>query len=164
MKEQTTKGERVRGGIGAEVNRGNRSFPGKVVRDNHSRRHQRLREANLRPVILHEARLSQADLHRTELSLADLHHADLDGANLYGASLRGRIAAEYGVPVHRIDYVLATRPHIQPVAKAGTLRLFDQHGKNLIRAELEQIDAKASEASDGIAAERGDADAEGTRK
>jgi hypothetical protein len=55
-------------------------------------------------------------------------------------------------------------PTFSPWRRPGLCAYSINTGKNLIRAELEQIDAKASEASDGIAAERGDADTEGTRE
>ena len=38
----------------------------------------------------------------------------------------GVIAAELRVPLHRVQNVLATRPHIRPSARAGTLRLYDR--------------------------------------
>jgi hypothetical protein len=54
----------------------------------------------------------------------------------------GRIAAELGVPVPRIAYVLATRTHIRPAARAGTLRLFDRAAVAQIRHELTAIAAR----------------------
>ncbi len=38
----------------------------------------------------------------------------------------GRIANELGVSLPRVLYILATRRHILPAARAGTLRLFDR--------------------------------------
>jgi len=43
----------------------------------------------------------------------------------------GRIADELGTPLLRVLYVLATRRHILPAARAGTLRLFDWGGRSL---------------------------------
>jgi hypothetical protein len=54
----------------------------------------------------------------------------------------GIIAAQVGVSLHRVLYVLATRPHIKPVAKAGTLRLFDSEAVAMVRHELHTIDAR----------------------
>jgi hypothetical protein len=41
-----------------------------------------------------------------------------------------------GVPLHKVQHVLATRPHIQPSARAGTLRLYDREAVGEVRAEL----------------------------
>lgn len=54
----------------------------------------------------------------------------------------GRIAAGLGVPLPRVLYVLSTRPHITPSARAGTLRLFNQQAVAMIRHELNGIDAR----------------------
>ena len=57
----------------------------------------------------------------------------------------GRIAALLGVPIGRVLYVLQTRPHIQPSARAGVLRLFDRRAVALVRHELNAIDARRAE-------------------
>jgi len=54
----------------------------------------------------------------------------------------GRIAEILQVPLHRVQYVLATRPHIQPSARAGHFRLYDRHAMSQIRHELNAIDAR----------------------
>lgn len=54
----------------------------------------------------------------------------------------GRIAEKLREPVHRISYVLATRPHIRPSAFAGRARLFDRRGIAQIRHELNAMDAR----------------------
>jgi hypothetical protein len=54
----------------------------------------------------------------------------------------GVIAVELGVPLHRVLRVLATRPHIQPSARAGTLRLYDRNAVALVSDELHAIDAR----------------------
>ena len=56
----------------------------------------------------------------------------------------GRIARELAQPLHRIQYVLLTRPHIKPRARAGILRLFDRQAVAMVRHELNAIDAKKS--------------------
>lgn len=53
----------------------------------------------------------------------------------------GRIANELGVPLHRVTYILATRP-ILPTAFAGVLRLYDRSDVARIRHELNAIDAR----------------------
>jgi hypothetical protein len=54
----------------------------------------------------------------------------------------GVIASELNEPLHRVLNVLATRPHIRPSARAGTLRLYDSEVIALVRHELNSIDAK----------------------
>lgn len=54
----------------------------------------------------------------------------------------GRLAAEVGVPLHRVLHILATRSHIQPTARAGTLRLYDADAVAQVRHELNTIDAR----------------------
>jgi len=61
----------------------------------------------------------------------------------------GRLAAELGVPLHRILHVLNTRPHIQPVAKAGTLRLYNNAAVAKVRHELNAQDARRSSRQGG---------------
>lgn len=48
----------------------------------------------------------------------------------------GVMAELLGVPLHKVQHVLATRPHIQPSARAGTLRLYDREAVGEVRAEL----------------------------
>jgi hypothetical protein len=52
------------------------------------------------------------------------------------------IAAELVEPLHRVLHVLATRHHIRPAARAGTLRLYDQQAVAMVRHELNAIDAR----------------------
>jgi hypothetical protein len=54
----------------------------------------------------------------------------------------GVIATELDVPLHRILHVLATRQHIRPAARAGTLRLYDRRAVAMVRHELNAIDAR----------------------
>lgn len=54
----------------------------------------------------------------------------------------GRIAAEVGAPLHRVLHVLRTRPHIQPSARAGTLRLYSVRAVAQVRHELNAQDAR----------------------
>jgi len=53
----------------------------------------------------------------------------------------GVLATDLGVPLHRVEYVLQSRPHIKPSARAGCLRLYDREAMALIRHELSAIDA-----------------------
>ncbi len=48
----------------------------------------------------------------------------------------GKIAELTGEPIHRIAYILRTRPHIRERARAGRLRIFDEQGLEQIRREL----------------------------
>ncbi len=54
----------------------------------------------------------------------------------------GVIASELRAPLHRVLRVLATRSFIQPVARAGTLRLYDRRAVAMVRHELNAIDAR----------------------
>ncbi|HBO43788.1 MAG TPA: hypothetical protein DD670_07620 [Planctomycetaceae bacterium] len=54
----------------------------------------------------------------------------------------GRIADQLGVPLPRVLYILSTRPHIRPSARAGCLRLFNNEAVARIRHELNAIDAR----------------------
>ncbi len=53
----------------------------------------------------------------------------------------GVLAADLGVPLHRVLHVLRTRDHIRPAASAGRLRLYDRAALELVRKELEAIDS-----------------------
>lgn len=54
----------------------------------------------------------------------------------------GVIAKQLSEPLHRVLNVLATRPHIRPSARAGTLRLYDRKAVTMVRHELNAIDAR----------------------
>jgi hypothetical protein len=54
----------------------------------------------------------------------------------------GGIAAALEEPLHRIEYVLRTRRHLEPAALAGHVRLFRAETIDLVAAELRAIDAK----------------------
>lgn len=54
----------------------------------------------------------------------------------------GVIAREVGAPLPRVLYVLATRSHIRPLARAGRLRLYDASAVAEIRHELNAIQAR----------------------
>ncbi len=54
----------------------------------------------------------------------------------------GRVAEILGAPLHRVLYVLRTRPHIRPSARAGILRLFDRAAIAMVRHELNAIEAR----------------------
>jgi hypothetical protein len=56
----------------------------------------------------------------------------------------GVIAVELGEPLHRVRYVLRTRPYITPSALAGRLRLFDRAAVAMIRQALNAIDARGA--------------------
>jgi hypothetical protein len=54
----------------------------------------------------------------------------------------GVIAAELDVPLHRVIHILATRQHIRPAARAGTLRLYSAEAVAQVRHEINAIDAR----------------------
>ena len=56
----------------------------------------------------------------------------------------GVLAADLDVPLHRVLYILQTRDHIKPSARAGRLRLYDRESVALIRHELNAIDARTA--------------------
>jgi hypothetical protein len=63
----------------------------------------------------------------------------------------GVIARKVRAPQHRIRYVLATRPHIRPVAWAGNARLFDSDAVAMVRHELNAIDARRAGGASEVA-------------
>ncbi len=54
----------------------------------------------------------------------------------------GRIAQALNAPLHRVLRILATRPHIRPAARAGTLRLYERDAIAQVRHELSATDAR----------------------
>ena len=54
----------------------------------------------------------------------------------------GVVARELGEPLHRVLYVLRTRPAISPSARAGRFRLYDRQAVDMIRQALDGIDGK----------------------
>ncbi len=54
----------------------------------------------------------------------------------------GVIAARLGVPLHRVNYILATRKHIVSSARAGTLRLYDRRALAMVSHKLDAMDAR----------------------
>jgi hypothetical protein len=57
----------------------------------------------------------------------------------------GVIAAELNAPLSRVLYVLRHR-NIQPIGRAGVLRLYDRGAVDSVRAALAEIDRTASAA------------------
>jgi hypothetical protein len=47
------------------------------------------------------------------------------------------IAARLGQPLHRVRWVLATRPHIRPAALAGRTRVYSTSTIALVQDELD---------------------------
>lgn len=66
-----------------------------------------------------------------------------------GLRTPGVLARELGQPLHRINYVLQTRRHIMPAARAGRIRLYDRAAVAMIRHALNGMDARK-----GVADER----------
>ena len=63
----------------------------------------------------------------------------------------GTIAADLGVPIHRVEYILRTRPHIKPQAVAGQVRLFDSVAVAQVRYVVNTIDARRASGRGGRA-------------
>ena len=57
----------------------------------------------------------------------------------------GEVANMFKVPLHRINYILSTRPHIRHRATAGMTRCFDDKAIAQIRHELNLINARCQE-------------------
>ncbi len=57
----------------------------------------------------------------------------------------GEVAKLLNVPLHRVEYVLRTRPHIRPRATAGAARCYDDAAIAAMRHELNAIDARCQE-------------------
>lgn len=55
----------------------------------------------------------------------------------------GVIAKHLNEPLHRVLNVLRTRPHLRPLARAGTLRLYGNEAVAMVRHELTAIDARS---------------------
>ena len=51
----------------------------------------------------------------------------------------GEIARRLNCPLHKIEYLLRTR-EIQPIQRAGNLRVFSEKSLGLLKAELENRD------------------------
>jgi hypothetical protein len=62
----------------------------------------------------------------------------------------GVIADRLRAPLHRVQHILRSRDHIQPVARVGTLRVYDRQAIAMVRHELTAIDARRSE-REGVA-------------
>ena len=71
--------------------------------------------------------------------MTDRHHTTIPRLITPGVMSR-----ELGIPLHRVQYVLATRSHINPAARAGILRLYDHKALAMVRHEINAIDARKS--------------------
>lgn len=63
----------------------------------------------------------------------------------------GVIARRLAVPLHRVTRILATRPHIQPRARAGLLRAYAEEAVAQVRHELHAIDARRARGGGHVA-------------
>jgi hypothetical protein len=60
----------------------------------------------------------------------------------------GVIAAELGVPLSRVLYVLRARGHlIKPIGRAGCLRLYSPAAVGMVRDALREMDQRQAVAS-----------------
>jgi hypothetical protein len=53
----------------------------------------------------------------------------------------GSIARQLSAPIHRVEYVIKSR-HIQPVSRAGSLRIFDEDAVERVAVAIREIDAR----------------------
>lgn len=56
-------------------------------------------------------------------------------------STTGEIAQRYGVPLHRIEYLVKARG-IEPTARAGHIRVFSEADVGRIGKELDRVDER----------------------
>lgn len=66
-------------------------------------------------------------------------------ASLPRLATPAEVARVLGVPLHRVLYVLRSRPHIFPRAIAGAARCFDDNAIAQIRHELNAIAARRAD-------------------
>ena len=59
----------------------------------------------------------------------------------------GKVAQHLQVPVHRVQYILRSRPQLRPAATAGRLRLFDDETIEQIARELQSINSRGASAN-----------------
>jgi hypothetical protein len=52
------------------------------------------------------------------------------------------IAARLGQPLHRVQWILATRHHIRPAALAGAVRVYSTAAVALVQDEIDHIDRR----------------------
>ncbi len=52
------------------------------------------------------------------------------------------IAARLGQPLRRVQWVLATRPHIRPSARAGAVRVYSTAAIALVQDEIDRIEMR----------------------
>ena len=50
------------------------------------------------------------------------------------------IASRLGQPLHRVRWILATRHHIRPAARAGSVRVYSTAAIALVQDEIDKID------------------------
>ena len=55
------------------------------------------------------------------------------------------MALELGVPIHRVQHIVTSRPFIKPIATAGGMRLWDSEAVAMVRHELAAIDARRAQ-------------------
>ena len=58
------------------------------------------------------------------------------------------IAERLGVPLQRVQNVIANRPHIRPRALAGNTRIYDAEALAMLRHEISKQDAQRAAGPD----------------
>lgn len=66
----------------------------------------------------------------------------------------GFIAKKLGVSLARVTHILATRPHIVPLATGGAMRFYRYEALAMVRHELNAVDAKRSARTIGKAGQQ----------
>ena len=63
----------------------------------------------------------------------------------------GDVARILGTPIHRVEYILKTRPQIRPVGRVGIARVYDDAAVELLRAGLQEIECRRAVRAGGAA-------------
>ena len=51
----------------------------------------------------------------------------------------GDVARLLGTPIHRVEYILKTRPQIRPIGRVGIARVYDDAAVELVRNAINEI-------------------------
>lgn len=59
----------------------------------------------------------------------------------------GDVARLLNLPIHRVEYILRSRPQIQPVGRVGIARVYDESAVELVRQAITDISRRQLVAS-----------------
>jgi len=54
----------------------------------------------------------------------------------------GEIARRLAVPLHRVEYVLRTRPQLRPLTRVANVRIYNEGVLQFVAGELQRIDTE----------------------